>query len=99
MNNKEMARSVLHFALNIFSLSLSYFQKYFVTSVHDVATTVGNLFSFKLSICRLYTGGSFPNFEGPKARTTENTEKSKGVKSSEHIIIKNNTFVTPPEII
>jgi hypothetical protein len=73
MKNKEMARSVLHFALNIFSLSLSYFQKYFVTSVQDVATTVG-----KLSICRLYTGGSFPSFEGPKARITENTEKSLG---------------------
>jgi hypothetical protein len=33
MKIKEMARSVLHFALNIFSLSLSYFHKHFVTSV------------------------------------------------------------------
>jgi hypothetical protein len=31
---KEMARSVLHFALNIYSLSLSCFQNYFVTSVN-----------------------------------------------------------------
>jgi hypothetical protein len=80
-------------------LSLHFFHVCSLSLPNQESTTVGNLFSFKLSICRLYTGGSFPNFEGPKARTTENTEKSKGVKSSEHIIIKNNTFVTPPEII
>jgi hypothetical protein len=34
MKIKEMARSVLHLALNIFSLSLFYLKKYFVTSVH-----------------------------------------------------------------
>jgi hypothetical protein len=34
MKIKEMDRSVLHFALNILLVSLPYFQKYFVTSVH-----------------------------------------------------------------
>jgi hypothetical protein len=54
---------------------------------------ISSINSFKLSICRLYTGGSFPNLEGPKARITENTEKSKGVKSGEQIILKSVTII------
>jgi hypothetical protein len=38
MKIEEMARNVLHFALNIFLLSFSYFEKYLLINV----TTVGN---------------------------------------------------------